>query len=119
MTTPAVPIQVADRYESIDLLRGFALLGILILNIQSFAMPFAAYFNPTALGDRGTLDFAIWTVNHLLFDQKFMTIFSLLFGAGILIMTTRAEERGALERVGWRPPSIGSGPRRRRRPRTR
>jgi uncharacterized protein len=93
MTAPAAPIQVSDRYESIDLLRGFALLGILILNIQSFAMPFAAYFNPTALGDRGQLDFALWTVNQLLFDQKFMTIFSLLFGAGILIMTSRAEER--------------------------
>jgi uncharacterized protein len=95
MTTAAAPIQGSDRYESIDLLRGFALLGILILNIQSFAMPFAAYFNPTALGDRGRLDFAIWTFGHLLFDQKFMTIFSLLFGAGVLIMTSRVAERGS------------------------
>ena len=93
MTTPAAPVQLSDRHETIDLLRGFALLGILILNIQSFAMPFAVYFNPTALGDRGQLDFAIWTFGHLLFDQKFMTIFSLLFGAGILLMTSRAEER--------------------------
>jgi len=93
MTTSAAPVQGSERYEAIDLLRGFAVLGILVMNIQSFAMPFAAYFNPTALGDRGGLDFAIWTVNHLFFDQKFMTIFSLLFGAGILIMTTRAEER--------------------------
>jgi uncharacterized protein len=93
MTTAAAPVQVSDRHETIDLLRGFALLGILILNIQSFAMPFAAYLNTTALGDRGQLDFAVWTFGHLLFDQKFMTIFSLLFGAGILLMTSRAAER--------------------------
>lgn len=95
MTTSATPIAAPERYRSIDLLRGLAVLGILVMNIQSFAMPFAAYFNPTALGDRGTLDFAIWTASHLFFDQKFMTIFSILFGAGIVIMTSRADERGA------------------------
>jgi uncharacterized protein len=74
-------------------------LGILVMNIQSFAMPFAVYFNPTALGPPPPLDFAIWMTSHLFFDQKFMTIFSLLFGAGILLMTTRAEARGG--RVIW------------------
>lgn len=95
MTSTAAPISVPERYASVDFLSGLAVLGILVMNIQSFAMPFAAYFNPTALGDRGTLDFAIWSANHLFFDQKFMTIVSLLFGAGIVIMTSRAEERGA------------------------
>ena len=88
-------IQSGERYESIDFLRGVAVLGILVMNIQSFSMPMAAYFNPTALGDRGPIDFAIWTASHLFFDQKFMTIFSLLFGAGIVVMTARAAERGA------------------------
>ena len=41
----------AGRIDAIDVLRGFALLGILVLNVQSFAMPGAAYFNPTAYGD--------------------------------------------------------------------
>ena len=94
VTTSPMPVAVAERYESIDFLRGCAVLGILVMNIQSFAMPFAAYFNPTALGDRGALDFAIWMGSHLFFDQKFMTIFSLLFGAGILVMTGRVAERG-------------------------
>ena len=94
MTTRVRPIQAAERYESLDLLRGLALLGILVMNIQLFSMPFAASINPTALGDRGPVDFAIWLASHLLFDQKYMTIFSLLFGAGILIMTTRTAERG-------------------------
>lgn len=88
------PIQGGERYESIDFLRGAALLGILVMNIQSFSMPMAAYFNPTALGDRGSLDFAIWIGSHLFFDQKFMTLFSFLFGAGIVVMTGRVAERG-------------------------
>jgi len=92
MTAGAVsPIQTVERYASIDLLRGVGVLGILVINIQLFSMPFAMSVNPTALGDRGTLDLAIWVASHLFFDQKFMTIFSLLFGAGILIMTSRAE----------------------------
>lgn len=94
MSTAASPIGPRERYDAIDLLRGVALLGILVMNIQSFAMPMAAYFNPTALGDRGATDFAIWVGAHLFFDQKFMTIFSWLFGAGIVLMTTRAAERG-------------------------
>jgi uncharacterized protein len=94
MTIPVRPIQATERYQSIDLLRGLALLGILVMNIQLFSMPFAASINPTALGDRGPVDFAIWLASHLLFDQKYMTIFSLLFGAGILIMTTRTAEKG-------------------------
>lgn len=94
MDTRPAPVSTSDRHDVIDFLRGLAVLGILVMNIQSFAMPFAAYFNPTALGPPGSLDFAIWMTSHLFFDQKFMTIFSILFGAGILLMTTRAEERG-------------------------
>ena len=78
-----------------DVLRGFAVLGILLINIQLFSMPNAAFYNPTALGTPSTLDFAIWSMSHLLADQKFMTIFSLLFGAGVLLMTTRLAEHGA------------------------
>ncbi|HUQ85951.1 MAG TPA: DUF418 domain-containing protein [Vicinamibacterales bacterium] len=94
MGSTATPIGHHDRYEAIDLLRGLAVLGILVMNIQSFAMPMAAYFNPTALGDRGPVDFYVWAFSHLFFDQKFMTLFSWLFGAGIILMTARAAERG-------------------------
>jgi len=94
MNAPVSPIAHRERYDAIDLLRGVALLGILVMNIQAFAMPMAAYFNPTALGDRGPVDFYVWAFSHLFFDQKFMTIFSWLFGAGIVLMTARAAERG-------------------------
>ena len=82
------------RIESIDVLRGFALLGILVMNIQSFAMIDAAYFIPTAYGDFSGANFWVWAVSHLLADQKMMTIFAMLFGAGILLMTESRARAG-------------------------
>jgi uncharacterized protein len=88
------PTPPAHRIVALDLLRGFALLGILVMNIQAFSMPMAAYFNPTAYGDLAGLNRSVWFLSHLLTDQKFMTIFSLLFGAGILLLAGRLEARG-------------------------
>ena len=50
------PVQRAERISSIDTLRGFALLGILPMNIQYFSMIGAAYFNPTAYGNLSACD---------------------------------------------------------------
>jgi len=75
-------------------LRGFALLGILVVNIQSFSMVSAAYLNPTAYGDLTGINYAVWLFTYTLFDSKFMTIFSMLFGAGIVLIAERAEARG-------------------------
>ena len=91
--TPA-PTRPTERIVAIDILRGFALLGILIMNIQSFVMPAAAYFNPTAYGDLSGANRWVWIVSHVFADQKFMTIFSLLFGAGIVLMSAKMDERG-------------------------
>lgn len=102
--TPPAPVRDADRIVSMDVLRGFVLLGILVMNIQSFAMPIAAYMNPTAYGDLTGANLWVWIVSHLFFDQKFMTIFSLLFGAGVLLMTERAGDEGGRlhrRRMGW------------------
>jgi len=54
----------------------------------------AAYMNPTAYGDLTGANYVVWYLSHLLADQKFMTIFSTLFGAGIVLMSQRAEARG-------------------------
>ncbi len=88
------PITTSERIESIDVLRGFALLGILVMNIQLFAMVTAAYSNPTAYGDLTGANWWVWTLSHVFADQKFMTLFSALFGAGIVIMWQRAEATG-------------------------
>ena len=92
----------AGRIDSIDVLRGVAVLGILIVNIQSFAMPGAAYFNPTVYGDLTGVNFQVWVVGRMLADQKFMTIFSMLFGASIVLMAQRADARGDAHRVHYR-----------------
>ena len=83
-----------SRIASLDVLRGFALMGILLMNIQLFAMPTAAYINPYAYGDMQGVNFVVWSFNHLFADQKFMTLFSVLFGAGILVFCQNAVKKG-------------------------
>ena len=96
-----------QRIGALHVLRGVGVLGILLLNIQSFAMPSAAYLNPSVYGDRTGANGVVWHATHLFGDQKFMAIFALLFGAGIVLMTSRAEARtgrsAALHyrRMGW------------------
>lgn len=93
---PAIntPTQRAERILTLDVLRGLAVLGILVMNIQSYAIIEAAYMNPTAYGDFTDLNRIVWILSHLFAQQKFVTIFSLLFGAGILLFTDRLEARG-------------------------
>ncbi len=87
------PTQSTERIQALDFLRGFAILGILIVNIQSFSMPGAAYLNPMAYGDMTGINKWVWIMTYVLADQKFMTIFSILYGAGIVLVTSRAFER--------------------------
>ncbi len=84
----------ARRIQVIDALRGFALLGILPMNMISFANPDWILFNPTVHGSFEGVEKWLWVVSHVLADQKFMTIFSPLYGAGILLFTTNLERRG-------------------------
>jgi len=106
METPA-PVSAGRRIDSLDVLRGFAVLGILIMNIQSFGLPMAAYMNPTVAGGFEGANYWIWVVGHLLADLKFMSIFSMLFGAGIVLFTSRVEAKGSsacglhYRRMGW------------------
>lgn len=83
----AAPTADRERFVCVDVLRGFALLGILVMNIQSFAMVATAYMNPNALGPIEGGDYYVWLLSHVFADQKCMTLFSLLFGAGIMMMS--------------------------------
>ncbi len=87
------PVAPGERIRSLDVLRGFAVLGILIMNVQSFSMPGAAYLNPTAWGDLTGINLAVWMASHVLADGKFMTLFSILFGAGVCLFAERAQAR--------------------------
>lgn len=57
-------------------------------------MPSAAYLNPTAYGDLTGANFFVWLVSYLFADYKFLSLFSILFGASILLISEKAESSG-------------------------
>ncbi len=75
-----------------DILRGVAVLGILVMNIQSFAMPSVAYSNPTVYENLSGNDLWVWLMSHIFADQKFMAIFSMMFGASIVMLSQKAQK---------------------------
>ena len=82
-----------SRIKSIDVLRGCALLGILIMNMMSFAMPSIAYFSPVAY-EASITNQILYGIGHVIADQKFMAIFSMLFGASTLLFIQSAVRKG-------------------------
>jgi uncharacterized protein len=96
-----------DRHLSLDAMRGFAVMGILLLNIVGFAMPDAAYVNPAAWGGTDPFNTAVWAVNFVMFDGKMRGLFSVLFGASMLLVIQRAQAAGQnprsvhLNRMAW------------------
>ena len=93
MSEKPVPVGESSRITSIDTLRGVAVLGILVMNISAFSMPAAAYMNPTLYGNLSGINHLVWGFNHLFVDMKFLAVFSMLFGAGIILMAERCEAR--------------------------
>lgn len=93
LAAPPGPVPGSERITSVDTLRGVAVLGILVMNIYAFAMPAAAYGNPLLMGGTEWYNLATWYVTHIVFDQKFMTIFSMLFGGGLVIMWQRTRSK--------------------------
>jgi uncharacterized protein len=84
-----------NRHFTLDALRGIAVMGILLMNVIGFAMPMAAYVNPRAWGGETTADLIAWAAAFVLVEGKMRGIFSLLFGASLLLVIVRAEAKGA------------------------
>jgi len=88
----ATPTAPQERSHLLDIIRGFALLGILLMNIEYFQRPLTAMmhgFNPEQAG----LDYATaWGV-YTFVQGKFYTMFSLLFGMGFVLFLDRAMEK--------------------------
>ena len=83
------PVTPAERIETLDVLRGFALLGILLMNIEAFVGPMYETMdglNPRLTGADRTADGLI----YVFVQGKFFTLFSLLFGMGFAVMSQRA-----------------------------
>ena len=89
---------MAGRIQTLDVIRGVAVMGILSVNIVDFSTINAAYLNPAALGWPDPASLAVWALNMLLVDGKFRTLFSMLFGASMLLVIERAGAAGA---SGW------------------
>ncbi|MDC7682831.1 DUF418 domain-containing protein [Asticcacaulis sp. BYS171W] len=77
----------APRYAALDYIRGFALLGILIVNAIAFAWPLEVYSNPmrSPLG-MSAADKDAWWVIHTFFESKCITLFALLFGISVFLV---------------------------------
>ena len=104
-TRAAAPTAAGERLRSLDALRGVSILGILLVNVQSFAMIEAAYLNPTAYGDLSGVNGWCWLAVHLFADRKHLPIFAALLAAGILQMERRSAAAGFARlhyrRMGW------------------
>jgi uncharacterized protein len=83
-----------DRLIALDMLRGVAVMGILLMNVAGFGLPQAAYLNPAAYGGASGADLAAWAIGFVLIDGKMRALFSLLFGASMLLVIDRAEQSG-------------------------
>jgi uncharacterized protein len=95
------PVAARDRLETLDVLRGFALLGILAMNIRAMAATFSAYMYPYALWDYTGASRAAYMFTSTVFDLKMMGLFSMLFGAGVLLYAAKPTETGQPPRGLW------------------
>ena len=87
------PVVRTERISAVDTVRGVALLGILLINIVSFALPADAYDDPSIAGGATGINLATWTINYVLFEGKMRALFSMLFGAGVVLLSSRLEQR--------------------------
>ena len=91
-------MEIENRYTSsritnLDFIRGFALLGILVLNVIAFGLPLTATTNPSTYGIENILDWVVLVVSSVFFEYKMMGLFSMLFGVGIMIFLENAEKK--------------------------
>ncbi len=84
----------SNRIVTLDVFRGIAVMGIFSVNVIAFAMIFPAYMNPAAMGLEGEADLVTWFANFILIDGKMRSLFSMLFGASMLLVIDRAIASG-------------------------
>jgi uncharacterized protein len=90
-TTETVP---GARFATLDIIRGIAVMGILVANMPGFGLPGAAYFSPMAWGGTGPAEIAAWATTFVLIEGKMRGLFTFLFGASMLLVIERAEASG-------------------------
>jgi len=86
------PVSAVDRIDYLDVLRGFAVMAIFIVNIKAMLMPFPFYTNPSLWGT--PLEEALANAQKFIVDDKWRTTFTALYGAGLMMIWQRLEARG-------------------------
>ena len=99
MATLAANQAQGERIVTLDVMRGIAVMGIFSVNVIGMAMIQIAYFYPPAFGFEHLSDRILWLVNFILVDGKLRSLFSILFGASMLLVMEAAVRAG---RSGWR-----------------
>lgn len=84
------PVSEHSRIEALDAVRGFALLGIFLVNIQSFAEPLAKLIDHKPSPGSTTLEAALFYAIKTIAEGKFYPLFSILFGMGLILQFNRA-----------------------------
>jgi uncharacterized protein len=82
-----IPLGRESRIVSIDLFRGIAVLGILLINIVGFGLATGGNFGTKIFSDTGSANFFSYAVVYILFEGKMRALFCMLFGAGILLFS--------------------------------
>jgi uncharacterized protein len=104
---PIAPTVGTERLTSLDYTRGIAVLGILFANIIGMGQPYSAYTWPGGfLTEHGALADGLWVAQFVLIDGKMRGLFTLLFGAGLILFADRARMKGgwiglSLVRLSW------------------
>ena len=81
------------RITNLDFIRGFAVLGILVINVISFGLPITAMINHSAYGTENLLDWVVVVISSVFFEYKMMGLFSMLFGVGLMIFLDNAKQK--------------------------
>jgi uncharacterized protein len=93
-TNELKPTKNQARIKALDVIRGIALLGILLMNINGMGLPYS-YEDPSLLGHTEGLNYAVWFTNELFFEGTMRGLFTILFGAGLILLTNRLIDKGA------------------------
>jgi uncharacterized protein len=91
--TLSAPVEQKERLPIIDIVRGFALLGILMMNIPFFSSPFQYADNPTLHKNFTGVNYYTWFSVNIFFEGTMRALFTMLFGAGSILLLSRLEAK--------------------------
>jgi uncharacterized protein len=90
---PTSPLQTSQRLKLLDVIRGIAVLGILIMNVPYFGLPYLAYYDLRILDETQGINSLMWKIMMIFFEGSMRAMLCLLFGAGMILLTERLDKK--------------------------